>query len=67
MIDQQAFEKAYELTKDVAEFDTPFVAFALELDAPLWTGDKKLKKGLSEKGIDWVLSTDIVTQIRNAK
>jgi len=55
------------LTKDVAEFDTPFVAFALELDAPLWTGDKKLKKGLSEKGIDWVLSTDIVTQIRNAK
>ena len=40
---------AYELCKDVDEDDTPFIALALEIDAFLWTGDKKLKKHLIEK------------------
>jgi len=37
------------LTKNVDEFDTPFVALSLELASPLWTGDKKLIKGLKQK------------------
>lgn len=41
---------AYNLCKDIDPKDSVFVAFALELDAPLWTGDKKLKKGLLAKG-----------------
>ena len=46
------FENAFEITKDIDEFDTPFVALAMELKSPLWTGDKKLIKGLKKKVID---------------
>ncbi len=51
-IRQATFEKSIELTNNVDEYDAPFIALALELDSPLWTGDKKLIKGLSKKGID---------------
>lgn len=66
-IKKSTFEKAYELTKDVDEFDTPFVALALELESPLWTGDKKLRNGLVKKGVDWILTTNIITKIRDTK
>ena len=58
-------EKSFEITKNVDEFDAPFIALSLELDAPLWTGDKKLINGLKEKGIDWLLKTDSILKIRN--
>jgi len=64
-IRKSTWQKAFELTKNVDEFDTPFIALALELDSPLWTGDKKLIKGLNKKGVDWILTTDIITEIRN--
>jgi predicted nucleic acid-binding protein len=64
-IRESTWQKAFELTKNVHEFDTPFIALALELDSPLWTGDKKLIKGLNKKGVDWILTTDIITEIRN--
>ena len=41
---------AYNLCYDVDLKDIPFVALALELNAPLYTGDNKLKRGLSAKG-----------------
>ena|SRR3972149_4078417 len=41
---------AYQFCLDIDESDTPHVALALELDALLWTGDKKLKDGLKAKG-----------------
>jgi predicted nucleic acid-binding protein len=41
---------AYDLCKDVDPKDSVFVALSIELDAPLWTGDQKLKKGLIQKG-----------------
>jgi predicted nucleic acid-binding protein len=63
-ISPKTWEKAIGLTKDVDEFDAPFIALSLELDSPLWTGDKKLAKGLAEKGIDWILSTVILLEIR---
>lgn len=64
-IREKTWEKAIELTKDIDEYDAPFLALALELEAPLWTGDKKLIKGLQKKGVDWILTTDIVAEIRN--
>ena len=64
-IRESTWEKAIELTKNVDEFDAPFIALALELESPLWTGDKKLIKGLNKKGVDWILTTDIITDIRN--
>lgn len=65
-IKNSTFEKAYMLTKDIDKFDTPFIALALELRSPLWTGDKKLRKGLSKVGIEWVLTTDIIAEVRDA-
>jgi len=64
-IRQTTWEKAIELTKNIDEFDTPFVTLSLELGSPLWTGDKKLIKGLDKKGIDWILSTETINKIRN--
>jgi predicted nucleic acid-binding protein len=49
-IGTESRQKAYELCKDVDIKDTPFVALAIDLNIPLWTGDKKLKEGLKSKG-----------------
>lgn len=54
LIDMQSRHKAYELCKGIDEKDTPFVALAIYLDCPLWTGDKTLKKGLLKKGFKLV-------------
>ncbi len=64
-IRQETWIRAMELTENVDEFDAPFIALALEMGAPLWTGDKRLLKGLNKKGIEWILTTDIITNLRN--
>jgi len=46
----EAKQAAYNLCHDVDIKDTPFIALAIALDIPIWTGDKKLKDGLSAKG-----------------
>jgi len=50
---------AYNLCHDIDETDTPHVALTLELDAVLWTGDKRLKEGLEEKGFKDFFVPDI--------
>lgn len=45
-------KKAFNLCREIDEKDTPFVALAIELDALLWTRDKKLIIGLLNKGFD---------------
>jgi predicted nucleic acid-binding protein len=57
-IGQKSWEKALMLVREIDEFDAPFVALSLEMDSHLWTGDKKLKKGLENLGITWVLDTN---------
>jgi predicted nucleic acid-binding protein len=37
--------------------DMYFVALTIEMDGILWTGDVKLKKGLTKKGFDKLLTT----------
>ena len=49
--------EAIELVSDIDEDDTPFVALALELNAFLWTGDKKLIDGLASKNTFCAKST----------
>lgn len=60
------WEKALELTKIIDEYDTPFVALSLELNAPLWTGDKKLIKALETLDFP-ILSTNRITEIWSKK
>jgi len=52
LVSSENKQKAYQLCKDVDEDDTPIVALALQLDAPIWTGDEKLKNGLRSKGFN---------------
>ena len=42
--------QAFNLCKEVDEDDIPFIALSIQLDAPLWTGDKRLKESLSRQG-----------------
>jgi len=41
LIPEINWHEAYLLSKDVDEDDTPFIALAMQLNCPLWTGDKK--------------------------
>ncbi|MDX2129651.1 MAG: PIN domain-containing protein [Chloroherpetonaceae bacterium] len=50
LISTENRQKAYDLCREADVKDTLFVALTLELNGILWTGDKKLKKHLSEKG-----------------
>lgn len=58
LIDFKFQKVAYHLVADIDKKDLLFVALSLQTGYPLWTGDKKLLKGLQKKGYKKVLSTD---------
>ena len=49
-IGAESRQKAYDLCKNVDLSDIPFIALAIDLGIPLWTGDKKLKENLKSQG-----------------
>lgn len=55
--------KAIETTLDIDSNDSFFIALALELNAKLWTGDKKLINGLHAKGLELTITTTELLQI----
>jgi len=55
--------KARNLTKDVDEKDTPFVALSLYIDGFLLTNDKILLKGLKKKGHDKAISSNELIKV----
>jgi predicted nucleic acid-binding protein len=60
-IPHAAWNEALAFTTGIDESDTPFVALSLYLDGYLWTGDKKLIRGLSARGFQKILTTtDII-------
>lgn len=65
IIKPESWIKGFEMTSDVDEKDTPFVALAIDLEGALWTGDKKLIKGLRSRGIELTLSTEELDELRN--
>ena len=52
LISTESYFTAYHLCKDVDLKDIPFVALAIELNAPLWTRDTVLTDALRLKGFD---------------
>jgi len=63
-ISRQHWEQAFELTKEVDEKDTPFLATTFSLKAILWTGDKKLISGLRGKGFNDIINTHELSERR---
>lgn len=57
-IRDSSVEKAYQLVKDIDINDWPFVALNIELHSLLWSGDKKLTKGLQNLNYKRVISTE---------
>ncbi len=56
-IPKKAWKKAYSLCGDIDQKDTVYVAAGIMLDVNFWTGDKKLIRGLHEKGYDKTITT----------
>ena len=56
-ISPESLKKAESLCYDVDMKDMVFVALTIELNARLWTGDKKLKEGLTAKGYNQFFSS----------
>ena len=50
LISQASRQHAYDFCKGIDEYDMPYLALALEMNAQLWTGDKKLISGLTKRG-----------------
>lgn len=63
LISEDCWKTAFELTKNVDEDDTPFIALSLELKTKLWTGDKKLISGISQKQEGLTISTEELKQL----
>lgn len=55
-------QQAIEITKPIDEKDSPFVSLAIYLDGILWTGDKKLYKGLKDKSAIDIMNTEELYQ-----
>lgn len=57
-IEAHHWERAFDLVKGIDERDDQYVALALHLGQPLWTGDKKLVNGLRRKGFKLLVTSD---------
>lgn len=59
-------KRAYQLVHDIDKKDLLFIALSLQTGYKLWTGDKKLIKGLRKKGFgDLVNTVELVDSIES--
>jgi len=61
-IPKEIWLKSFELTKDVDENDTAFVALTEFTEGKLWSLDKKLTNGLKNKGYQKIIGTGELKQ-----
>ncbi len=61
-IPKEIWQKSFELTKDVDENDTAFIALTEFTDGKLWSLDKKLTNGLKNKGYQKIIATGELKQ-----
>ena len=51
------WQQAHRLLERIDPNDIPYLALAIHLNAPLWTGDRRLIEGLQALGYDHFIST----------
>lgn len=64
-IPEQIWIKAEKLVFDVDPKDTPYLAFSPFFDCKIWSGDKVLRNGLLLKGIENIITTEELFQLRS--
>ena len=65
LLGEPIWQEAVKMTGSIDEFDTPFVALCLAMDAVLWTGHRKPARGLALLDQEWIKNTSDLTQIRD--
>jgi predicted nucleic acid-binding protein len=61
------WEEAYELVYDIDVKDLQYVAYAKQFKCRIWSGDKKLVKGLNDKGYFNIISTEELFELKGKK
>ena len=64
-IDTSSWLYAEQLVADIDPKDIVYIAYAKQFQSTLWTGDKKLIKGLFHKNYHHIITTDDIFDIRN--
>lgn len=65
LIEKHHWQEAARLTAGIDSFDISYVALSLQMDARLWTGDKKLTTHLRMMGFDRVINTAELGELMN--
>jgi len=55
---------ANKLVMDIDQNDTPYIAFSKHFRCKIWSGDKKLMKGLIKKGFNNIITTDEIYKLK---
>jgi predicted nucleic acid-binding protein len=58
---------AEKLVADIDPGDIQYLAYSRHFKCKLWTGDKKLYKGLSRKGVKNIITTDELFRLRESR
>jgi predicted nucleic acid-binding protein len=64
-ISHKFWEEAHHLVYDIDKKDIQYVAYSKQFRCKLWSGDKKLFKGLKAKGFMNIITTDELFELRN--
>lgn len=66
-IDYNFWMEAHDLVHDIDIKDIQYVAYAKQFRCKLWSGDKKLFKGLIGKGFISLVSTEDLFAVRSKR
>jgi predicted nucleic acid-binding protein len=63
-INHKYWNEAYDLVHDIDIKDVQYVAYAKQFKCKIWSGDKKLFKGLRTKGFVNIVTTDELFELK---